>query len=106
VGTDAQGRAPLRDQRQEEVRGLKILQYLKDHGERLDSDLAKETGCSLESICLCLSELSDRGDVVMCRTTRFTNGKKIEGMLYRASGYSPHASPGRKPTTPKGAEKD
>lgn len=74
-----------------------ILQYLKEHGERLDSEIASETGISLEKVCLGLAELSAKGDVIMCRSTRYTEGKKIEGMLCRVSGYVPHASPGRKP---------
>ncbi len=79
---------------------LEILQYLKDHGERLDSEIAQETGISLESVCVHLSELSAKGEVIMCRTTRFTDGKKIEGMLCRVAGYIPHASPGRKAKAP------
>ena len=74
-----------------------ILRYLKDHGERLDSEIAAGIGSSLECVCISLSELSDRGDVIMCRTTRFTGGRPIEGMLCRVSGYSPPAGPGRKP---------
>jgi len=46
---------------------------------------------------LYLSELSKRGDIIACHTTRFTNGKKVEGMLCRVAGYTPSASPGRKP---------
>jgi hypothetical protein len=42
-------------------------------------------------------ELSAKGDVIMCSTTRYTNGKPVQGMLCRASGYIPPASPGRKP---------
>lgn len=77
-----------------------ILKYLKDHGERLDSEIAAETGISLENVCLSLSELSAKGDVIMCRTTRFTDGTKVEGMLCRVAGYIPHAAPGRKPKAP------
>ncbi len=78
-----------------------ILQYLKDHGERLDSEIAAETGIALEKVCVTLSELSAKGEVIMCRTTRFSDsGKKIEGMLCRVAGYVPHASPGRKPKGP------
>jgi hypothetical protein len=74
-----------------------ILQYLKAHGERLDSEITAGIGSSLECVCIGLSELSDRGDVIMCRTTRFTEGRPVEGMLCRVSGYSPPAGPGRKP---------
>jgi len=74
-----------------------ILQYLKEHGESLDSEIAEETGVSLEEVCVYLSTLASKGEVIMCRTTRFVNDAKIEGMLYRMSGYVPVASPGRKP---------
>lgn len=79
---------------------LEILQFLKSHGERLDAEIAKETGISLEKVSRHLSELSAKGEVIMCRTTRYTDGKKIEGMLCRVAGYIPHASPGRKAKAP------
>jgi hypothetical protein len=74
----------------------KILQYLKEHGERLDSEIAAEVGIPLETVCLHLAELAGKGEVIMCRTTRFIDGKTIEGMLCRISGFVPQASPGRK----------
>jgi DNA-binding IclR family transcriptional regulator len=77
-----------------------ILQHLKDHGERLDADLAAEIGLSLDKVRTQLTELAAKGDVIMCRTTRYTDGKKIEGMLCRVAGFIPSASPGRKPKTP------
>lgn len=73
-----------------------ILQYLKDHGEQLDAEIAAGTGVSLAKVGLCLAQLSERGDVIMCRTTRYADGRKVEGMLCRVSGYFPPASPGRK----------
>jgi hypothetical protein len=78
----------------------KILKYLKDHGEHLDAEIAKELGIPLANVSSQLSELASKGDVIMCHTTRFTNGKKVEGMLCRAAGYIPPASPGRKPKAP------
>ncbi len=80
-----------------DIRQKSILQYLKDNGERLDSEIAAEMGDSLESICQCLSELSSRGDVIMCHTTRYNDGNVIEGTLCRASGYFRMATRGRKP---------
>lgn len=77
-----------------------ILQYLKDHGERLDADIAAGTGISLENVRQRLTELSAKGEVIMCRTTRYNEGKKVEGMLCRVAGYIPPASPGRKAKTP------
>jgi hypothetical protein len=73
-----------------------IMQYLKAHGERLDSEIAAGTGMSLANVSRTLSELSAKGEVMMCRLTRFDNGRKIEGMLCRVSGYVPPAAPGRK----------
>jgi hypothetical protein len=74
-----------------------ILRYLKDNGERLDIELAVEMGTQLETIRRCLSDLSAKGDVIMCHAIRYIDGKKIEGTLCRASGYSPPPSRGRKP---------
>lgn len=73
-----------------------ILQYLKTRGEHLDSEIAKATGMSLAKTRLCLSELAAKGEVMSCHSIRFENGKKIEGIRCRISGYIPPATPGRK----------
>lgn len=73
-----------------------IMKYLKAHGERLDSEIASATGISLANVNRTVSELSAKGEVIVCRLTRFTDGKKTEGMLCRVSGYVPPAAPGRK----------
>lgn len=75
----------------------KIHTYLKDRGEQLDADIAAATRIPLEDVRLYLSELSKRGDIIACHSTRYVKGKKIEGMLYRIAGYIPTPSPGRKP---------
>jgi len=75
----------------------KIHQYLKSRGEQFDAEIAAATRIPLEDVRLHLAELSKRGDVIACHSTRFIKGKKSEGMLYRISGYIPAASPGRKP---------
>ena len=74
-----------------------ILQYLKHHGERLDSEIAAATGMSLENVRLAVSNLSAKGDVMICRSIRFKDGKQVEAMLCRVARYTPLASPGRKP---------
>jgi hypothetical protein len=74
-----------------------ILQYLKTQGERLDKDIAKATGISLAAVRLQLAELTARHEVVACQSIRFNKGKRFEGIIYRVAGYSPPASPGRKP---------
>ena len=73
-----------------------ILQYLKKHGEQLDTEIAVATGISLANVRLHLSELAATGEVMTCHSTRFEKGKKIEGVSCRLAGYIPPASPGRK----------
>jgi hypothetical protein len=75
----------------------KIHTYLKTRGEQLDSEIAAATRIPLEDVRVYLSEMSKRGDIIACHSTRFVDGRKIEGMLARVSGYIPAASPGRKP---------
>lgn len=73
-----------------------ILLYLKNNGEQLDSQIATATGISLAKVRSSVTELSARGDVVVCRSIRFKDGKQIEALLCRMSGYIPPAAPGRK----------
>lgn len=74
-----------------------ILQYMKLHGEQLDKEIAAATGMSIASVRLQLAELTVMHEVVACQTIRFSNGKRFEGTIYRVAGYTPPASPGRKP---------
>jgi len=74
-----------------------ILQHLKNSGEQLDSEIAAATGLSLANVRRGVTELSARGDVMVCRSIRFKDGKEIDAMLCRVSGYIPPAAPGRKP---------
>ena len=73
-----------------------ILQYLKNSGERLDSEIAAAIGMSLANVRRGMAELSAKGDVMICRSIRFKDGQQIDGMLCRVSGYIPPAAPGRK----------
>lgn len=75
-----------------------ILQYLRKHGQRLDSEIAAATGISLPKVRTSLTDLSARGEISRCNVTRFNNGKPVEGMLCRISGFIPAAAPGRKPS--------
>ena len=74
-----------------------VLQYLKKHGQLLDSEIAAATGIPLSQVRLSLSDLSERGEISRCSVTRYNDGKPFEGMLCRISGYIPPATPGRKP---------
>jgi DNA-binding IclR family transcriptional regulator len=74
-----------------------ILKYLKDRGEKLDSEIALATGLPLDAVRRHVSALSARGEIMTCQSTRYFEGKKIEGLLCRIAGYIPPAAPGRKP---------
>ncbi|MEK6593794.1 MAG: ArsR family transcriptional regulator [Pseudomonadota bacterium] len=73
-----------------------ILDYLKQSGERLDSEIAAATGLSLANVRLRVTDLHARGAVMVCRSIRYKDGKEIDGLLCRVSGYIPPAAPGRK----------
>jgi hypothetical protein len=75
-----------------------ILKHLKEHGEQLESEIAAATGISLANVRRGVTDLSARGEVITCRVIRYTDGKKSDGVLYRAAGYIPPPAPGRKST--------
>jgi hypothetical protein len=80
-----------------EMNNTPILQYLKKHGQQLDWEIAAATGIPLPKVRISLSDLSARGEISRCSVTRFNDGKPVEGMLCRVSGYIPPKAPGRKP---------
>lgn len=75
---------------------IEILECLKKHGERLDSEIAEETGVPLAVVRGHAAELEAAGAVVSCTVTRFEEGARTDTWLYRVSGYIPPAAPGRK----------
>lgn len=81
-----------------------ILKYMKTRGEQMDAEIAAATRMSLTAVRRHLTELSARGEVIICQTTRFNRGEKTEGLLCRVSGYIPTATPGRKPKAKAQAE--
>jgi DNA-binding Lrp family transcriptional regulator len=74
-----------------------ILDYLKKNGEQLDFEIARGLGIPIEQVRVDVKKLATRGELVMCRVVKVVEGEKIEGTLYRASGYTPKPKPGRKP---------
>ena len=76
-----------------------ILDCLRRYGQRLDLEIAQETGLSLEIVRQHLSSLVATGAVISCSLTRFEKGRRIDALQCRVSGYVPERSPGRKPTT-------
>jgi DNA-binding IclR family transcriptional regulator len=77
-----------------------ILNCLKQHGQRLDSELAKETGVPIAKVRERLTELSARGAIITCNLTRFEHGKRIDALLCRMSGWVPPPAAGRKAKVP------
>ena len=73
-----------------------VLEYLKKHGQKLDREIAQQTGIPLEAVHASIQELETTKAVSSCRVTNFDNGVAIEGRLCRISGYIPPAAPGRK----------
>jgi len=79
---------------------MDILQCLRKYGQRLDSEIAEETGVALAHVRERFALLTGTGEVITCKLTRFENGKPVDACLYRASGYFPPPAPGRKPKPP------
>lgn len=74
-----------------------ILQYMKKHGQKLDREIAKDTGIALPQVRHTIAELQSTKAVFSCNVTNFEGGVAVEGILCRISGYFPPASAGRKP---------
>ncbi len=75
---------------------IDTLQCLKKYGQRLDLEIAKETGVPLATVRKELADLAATGAVITCTLTRFENGKRIDAWQCRVSGYVPPLAPGRK----------
>jgi predicted ArsR family transcriptional regulator len=75
-----------------------ILEYIKLHGEQLDSDLAEALGLPLKQVRAHIQDLHAKGDIMTCFVTRYRNGRKFEGWACRAAGFIPSAAPGRRPS--------
>ncbi len=79
---------------------IEILDCLKKYGQRLDSELAKETGVPLPKVRQRLIELAATGAIITCKMTRFEQGKRVDGLLCRMSGWVPPPVAGRKAKLP------
>jgi predicted ArsR family transcriptional regulator len=73
------------------------LHCLKKYGQRLDIEIAKETGVPLATVRRDLAGLAATGAIITCSLTRFEGGKRIDAWQCRVSGYVPPPAPGRKP---------
>ena len=79
-----------------------ILHFLKNNGERLDSEIAHALHMPMTLVTSHISQLSSAGEVICCKVTRYTDGKKIEGVSCRLSCNLPTPARGPKP----GAKRD
>ena len=75
---------------------MDVLQCLKKYGQRLDLEIAHETGVPLATVRQRLAGLAATGAVITCTLTRFEKGKRIDALQCRVSGYTPPLAPGRK----------
>ena len=76
---------------------VEVFVCLKKYGQRLDIEIAKETGIPLDEVRTRLVALAATGAVTTCGLTRIAQGKRIDAWLCRVSGYIPPRAPGRKP---------
>ena len=74
-----------------------ILQQLKRNGQMLDSEIANATGIPLRQVKSALELMSAQGMIMGCSVTRYEGDKPVRSLQCRISGYTPPASPGRKP---------
>ena len=75
---------------------MDVLQCLKKYGQRLDLEIAHETGVPLATVRQRLAGLAATGAVITCTLTRFEKGKRIDALQCRVSGYTPPLAPCRK----------
>jgi predicted ArsR family transcriptional regulator len=80
---------------------ITVLECLKEHGQRLDLEIAAEIGLPLAIVREQLTSLAATGAVIMCNLTRFEKGKRIDAWQCRVAGYVPPLAPGRKPKPTK-----
>jgi hypothetical protein len=58
---------------------MDILQCLQKYGQRLDSEIADETGVTLAIVRERFALLTGTGKVITYKLTRFENGKPVGG---------------------------
>ena len=87
------------DQQRRDRQAGEVFNCLRRYGQRLDLEIAQETGLSLKIVREHLASLATKGAVILCSLTRFEKGARIDAWQCRVSGYVPPRAPGRKPTT-------
>ena len=77
-----------------------VFQYLKKHGQCLDSEIAAGMGIPLKQVRRNISALAALGEISTCSVTRFNGNDRYEGTQCRPASFIPPKSPGRKPGAP------
>jgi hypothetical protein len=77
-----------------------VLQYLKTHGQCLDSEIAVGMGISINQVRIDISALAALGEITTCSVTRFNGDERFEGTQCRPASFIPPKAPGRKPGAP------
>ena len=75
-----------------------VFQHLKKFGQLLDTEISASTKIPLKQVRTAIAELSEQGEISQCSVTKYEDGKPIQGIQCRISGYCPPAAPGRKPS--------
>ena len=75
-----------------------VLDCLRKHGQRLDHEIADETGLALADVHQSLEALVKAGTVMTCKLTRYQGGHGVEALQCRFAGFVPPRAKGRKPT--------
>lgn len=78
-----------------------IIDYLKLHGEQMDTDLARALELPLEQVRSGMQDLLAKGAVMMCFVTRYREGAEVQGWSCRLAGFVPPPAPGRRPRSAK-----
>lgn len=79
-----------------------ILEFLKAHGQRMDSEIADALKMPVAKVKNHVADLSSAGEIICCNVTRFDSGKPVEGISCRLSCYTPPPARGRKPGVKSG----
>ena len=80
---------------------MEVLECLKKYGQRLDVEIAKETGLPLARVQRHLAGLVASGAVITCKLSRYGKGRRLDALQYRVSGYIPLRAPGPMPRSSK-----
>ena len=78
-----------------------ILKYLRANGEQLDAEISQALRIPIAQLRQLVDDLAASGEVICCKVTRFSDGKKIEGISCRLSCDLPAPARGRKPASAK-----